>query len=205
MEGGLRRRLRRARLASRRKPVQAGDRESLFIASWDGSAMSPHHAMPAISAWSIARRSDGRATASGDIEPSADSFSPMARRLRTDGRGATGPLIRDRIATARVLRFTLRARPVGPVAQWLEPAAHNGLVAGSKSCPAHQSFKDLRSLSSVKESPHFTPLIRLPADRACRLVLIVGRKMAVVAHDHLLARSEEVRDLASRQAARDEP
>ena len=40
--------------------------------------------------------------------------------------------MRDLIATARVLRFTLAAaRPDGPVAQWLEPAAHNGLVAGS--------------------------------------------------------------------------
>jgi hypothetical protein len=30
------------------------------------------------------------------------------------------------------LRFIARgARPIGPVAQWLEPAAHNGLVAGS--------------------------------------------------------------------------
>ena len=28
--------------------------------------------------------------------------------------------------------------PAGPVAQWLEPAAHNRLVAGSKSCRAHQ-------------------------------------------------------------------
>ena len=55
------------------------------------------------------------------------------------GAGATGPLIQDLIATARVLRFTVRRRPpVGPVAQWLEPAAHNGLVAGSKYCPAHQ-------------------------------------------------------------------
>src|SRR6202789_4161430 len=40
--------------------------------------------------------------------------------------------IRNLIATARVLRFTLAVRtPAGPVAQWLEPAAHNGLVAGS--------------------------------------------------------------------------
>jgi hypothetical protein len=40
--------------------------------------------------------------------------------------------IRNLIATARVLRFTLAVRtPDGPVAQWLEPAAHNGLVAGS--------------------------------------------------------------------------
>jgi hypothetical protein len=45
---------------------------------------------------------------------------------------ATGLFMRDVIATARVLRFTVRRRaPVGPVAQWLEPAAHNGLVAGS--------------------------------------------------------------------------
>ena len=36
------------------------------------------------------------------------------------------------IATERFLRFTRRGAPqVGPVAQWSEPAAHNGLVAGS--------------------------------------------------------------------------
>jgi hypothetical protein len=36
------------------------------------------------------------------------------------------------IATARFLRFTRRGAPQdGPVAQWSEPAAHNGLVAGS--------------------------------------------------------------------------
>jgi hypothetical protein len=36
------------------------------------------------------------------------------------------------IATASILRFIPRGAPqVGPVAQWSEPAAHNGLVAGS--------------------------------------------------------------------------
>ena len=36
------------------------------------------------------------------------------------------------IASADILRFIPRGAPqVGPVAQWLEPAAHNGLVAGS--------------------------------------------------------------------------
>src|ERR1700733_14312921 len=50
--------------------------------------------------------------------------------------------MRDLIATARVLRFTPReARPDGPVAQWLEPAAHNGLVAGSSPArPTSQIF-----------------------------------------------------------------
>ena len=46
------------------------------------------------------------------------------------------------IASADILRFIPRGAPqVGPVAQWLEPAAHNGLVAGSKSCPAHQAAR----------------------------------------------------------------
>jgi hypothetical protein len=36
-----------------------------------------------------------------------------------------------RIASRPFLRFIPRERPVGPVAQWLEPAAHNGLVGGS--------------------------------------------------------------------------
>ena len=36
------------------------------------------------------------------------------------------------IASGGVLRLMQsRSRPLGPVAQWLEPAAHNGLVAGS--------------------------------------------------------------------------
>jgi hypothetical protein len=32
---------------------------------------------------------------------------------------------------ARFALYPRAAPPVGPVAQWLEPAAHNGLVAGS--------------------------------------------------------------------------
>ena len=32
------------------------------------------------------------------------------------------------------------SRLAGPVAQWLEPAAHNGLVGGSKSLPAHHAL-----------------------------------------------------------------
>src|SRR5271166_1101826 len=46
-------------------------------------------------------------------------------------------------------RFRLnaaRARPVGPVAQWLEPAAHNGLVAGSS--PARPTSLLVSSLLS---------------------------------------------------------
>ena len=46
------------------------------------------------------------------------------------------------IATARILRFTPRkARPDGPVAQRLEPAAHNGLVGGSS--PSRPTSKRL--------------------------------------------------------------
>ena len=32
---------------------------------------------------------------------------------------------------AGLFRFNAAPRSAGPVAQWLEPAAHNGLVAGS--------------------------------------------------------------------------
>ena len=65
--------------------------------------------------------------------------SPMSRWMGE--RGCDRPFTRDLIATACVLRFTLATRPpVGPVAQWLEPAAHNGLVAGSS--PARPTSPD---------------------------------------------------------------
>jgi hypothetical protein len=58
--------------------------------------------------------------------------------------------MRDLIATARILRFTLARRPDGPVAQWLEPAAHNGLVAGSSPArPTSQTIDIILFLSSM--------------------------------------------------------
>ena len=57
MEGGLRRRLGRARLASRAKAGSSGRRPTSSIASWGGSATFRRRATPAISAWSIAGRS----------------------------------------------------------------------------------------------------------------------------------------------------
>ena len=58
--------------------------------------------------------------------------------------------MRDLIATARVLRFTVgRRAPVGPVAQWLEPAAHNGLVAGSSPARPTNHSLDYIDFSAV--------------------------------------------------------
>jgi glycosyltransferase involved in cell wall biosynthesis len=65
---------------------------------------------PAISAWSIARRSDGRATASGDIElAGGDRSRRWPGGFERIGAGGN-PFTRDLIATAHVLRFTLARR-----------------------------------------------------------------------------------------------
>ena len=57
MEGGLRRRLRGARVAPRRKPLQADDRRSLLSPHRRARAKRRFRATPATSAWSTARRS----------------------------------------------------------------------------------------------------------------------------------------------------
>jgi hypothetical protein len=73
----------------------------------------------------------------------------------------TRPFTRDLIATARVLRFTPReARPDGPVAQWLEPAAHNGLVAGSSPARPTSHFPVLAHFVSSEESPDISERCR---------------------------------------------
>ena len=58
-------------------------------------------------------------------------MGPLCRPAPSIRPNSLGP--RDEpIASADILRFIPRGAPqVGPVAQWLEPAAHNGLVAGS--------------------------------------------------------------------------
>ena len=117
---------------STRKPVQADGRESL---------LSPHHgllgdvshpATPAISTWSIARRSDGRATASGDIElAGGDRSRRWPGGFERMGAGGQPVHARPHCHRAHFALYRREARPDGPVAQRLEPAAHNGLVAGS--------------------------------------------------------------------------
>jgi hypothetical protein len=52
------------------------------------------------------------------------------------------------------------ARPAGPVAQWLEPAAHNGLVAGSSPAgPTNEIRRLSRAISPQRE--HRTRYVRL--------------------------------------------
>ena len=60
----------------------------------------------------------------------------------TDGRGRNRPVdARPHCHRARFALYPREARPDGPVAQWLEPAAHNGLVAGSSPArPTSQSI-----------------------------------------------------------------
>ena len=49
---------------------------------------------------------------------------------------------------ARFALYPREARPDGPVAQWLEPAAHNGLVAGSSPARPTNQTSDITMFSS---------------------------------------------------------
>ena len=62
----------------------------------------------------------------GHGAPADMSGEPSARGRAGEGEIALRPGIDRRVA-------------VGPVAQWLEPTAHNGLVGGSKSSRAHHA------------------------------------------------------------------
>ena len=132
MEGGLRRRLCRARLHVRAKAGSSGRPRISFIASCGLLGDVSHPATPAISTWSIARRSDGRATASGDIElAGGDRSRRWPGGFERTGAGGQPVHARPHCHRAHFALYRREARPDGPVAQRLEPAAHNGLVAGS--------------------------------------------------------------------------
>ena len=61
-----------------------------------------------------------------------DRAGSMARRPRTDGRGQPAGSHETALPPRAFCALPSgRRAPDGPVAQWLEPAAHNGLVAGS--------------------------------------------------------------------------
>jgi hypothetical protein len=145
MEGGLRRRLCRApprQGESRFKRAAA----NLFYRLMGRLGDVSHPAMPAISTWSIARRSDGRATASGDIElAGGDRSRRWPGGFERMGAGGRPVHARSHCHRARFALYPREARPDGPVAQRLEPAAHNGLVAGSS--PARPTTPSFRPLS----------------------------------------------------------
>src|SRR5271154_3997520 len=62
-----------------------------------------------------------------------------------------------------------RQFPAGPVAQWLEPAAHNGLVAGSSPAGPTNQIKCLREwlFSRRTVSRTGSPGLHLPLESAC--------------------------------------
>ncbi len=64
---------------------------------------------------------------------------------------ASSPVNEPRTVAGR--SFRSGRPPAGPVAQWLEPAAHNGLVAGS-SPAGPTSLRSLRELRLGKPVPH---------------------------------------------------
>src|SRR5271165_4832822 len=68
--------------------------------------------------------------------------------------------IRQNCLRARFALYAAMARPVGPVAQWLEPAAHNGLVAGSSPARPTSARRALRGFLEFPEcAPPFHPPI----------------------------------------------
>jgi hypothetical protein len=102
------------------------------------------------------------------------------------------------------LRYRRGVPVSGPVAQWLEPAAHNGLVAGSSPARPTNKIKNLQNRFICWATDLATETLLL-TNRQCCLVLIVRREVAIVIDDHLFARSEEVRDLARWQPLRHKP
>jgi hypothetical protein len=101
--------------------------------------------------------------------------------------------MRAAIAQRPILRLMLPTgcTRAGPVAQRLEPAAHNGLVGGSIPSRPTNVFKGLRSFSAVTEfqrtfwPTETTPsLFSFPTDRQRGLVLTVGSEMPVMLDDH---------------------
>jgi hypothetical protein len=66
------------------------------------------------------------------------------------GAGGQPVYARSHCHRARFALYPREARPDGPVAQWLEPAAHNGLVAGSSPArPTRQTIDITLFLSSL--------------------------------------------------------
>ncbi len=76
------------------------------------------------------------------------------RRPGTDGRGRDRPVhTRPHCHRARFALYPRTARPDGPVAQWLEPAAHNGLVAGSSPARPTRQNIDIAVFSASLNIP----------------------------------------------------
>ena len=66
------------------------------------------------------------------------------------------PVRRPARHSVRNPHSSVTSRCAGPVAQWSEPTAHNGLVAGSKSCRAHHAFSRKRRFLNVhRKAPHW--------------------------------------------------
>src|SRR5262245_10727226 len=83
----------------------------------------------------------------------------------------------------------------GPVAQWLEPAAHNGLVGGS-SPPGPTSLRSLRELRLGKPRRAVAQRAKAAAPkpqgrrRACCRELKLGQRRAVPERPRRLTRSK---------------
>ena len=116
--------------------------------------------------------------------------SPDAGDLAPQGRSAAGRFPRHPDSKAKTIPCTVRAarhcrnapipvngprtartppcwRPpaAGPVAQWLEPAAHNGLVAGSSPAGPTSRSRTWQSFRAVKQPPQISPKFADPPNR----------------------------------------
>ena len=123
-------------------------------------------------------------------------------------RGRT-PILRPLIATECFLRFMPRERPFGPVAQWLEPAAHNGLVAGSSPARPTNNIKGLDfrplAISTIISAETFSKPER-GGFHAIGMVVAIGLLEDLFRHPRKAGKSshapiEEFNRLGSVQAA----
>ena len=126
------------------------------------------------------RRRDREMAQGGGVRRRVGGLKPARHR----GPGLVGITIRRHCPIAghpvndagTVVPCCSRSGPAaGPVAQWLEPAAHNGLVAGSSPAgPTNQINRLVRGYFAAAGSPHQKPhQIRAPfvRDRASRIAI----------------------------------
>jgi hypothetical protein len=103
------------------------------------------------------------------------------------------------------------AEPAGPVAQWLEPAAHNGLVAGSSPAGPTNEISNLSSAISSDRNDR-SRYVRFsfagwvaPGDFVDGIGQIVGMVMAIGVEQHLKRHSEIARCLPRIRASLHKP
>ena len=138
-------------------------RENSLSAPFTGAGARPR--LPHLSSGIFVVRTRGAATAGpGGLGLTATAMCDKNRngpqssgmplpRSDFEREGALGEAAARGTANAALVETTLSPSLEGPVAQWLEPAAHNGLVAGSSPAGPTKGNQGLCQLGDVLPAP----------------------------------------------------